>query len=70
MRKRLAWRNQTPEQHEISTHKRRSKWNTHPHTADNITKGQVWDARRRKLDETEYIHRSGVEQQCRNKIVL
>ena len=70
MRKRVAWHNQTPEQHEVSTQKRRSKWNTHALIVGETTVGQIWDARRRKSDEAERFHRQMEEQQLRNKIIL
>ena len=40
--------NQTQEQHETNKRQMRFSWNTHAHTADNVTVGQEYDVRRRQ----------------------
>ena len=49
-RMRQARLNQTQEQHKATNRQKRSRWNTHAHTADNVTVGQVIDARRRQKE--------------------
>ena len=54
-RKQQAILNQTQEQLENTNRQKRVHWNTHAHTINNITVGQVYDARRRQRENDQLM---------------